>query len=252
MGTGPVVREQPGVEHARGDDRHIALLAQGQQVFQGPLLEQGVPAGEHDDVQVGVTHELGEQGGLVHAGPVGGDQPVAAELFQRRECPLQRRTVMVIGVVHEGDVDTVQAQAGPAVVKRAQHAIPAVVADPPPGRRHVEALGVAAGCARRVWHQQPADLGGHHELVPGPSVQRGAEAAFRQAEPIVGCGVEVAYARRPGGVDGVDRVPARHRGDEVADLRCAERQLRDRQPAPPGRAGPHGLGPVPAHAAPAG
>ena len=64
--------EQAAVEDTGGDDCHAPCLAERKQVVEAVLLEQRVPAGQHQDVDVRVPHELGEHRGLVHPGTDGG------------------------------------------------------------------------------------------------------------------------------------------------------------------------------------
>lgn len=87
--------------------------------------------------------------------------------------------------------------------------------------------------------EQPAHLGGEGVGVTGAVAQRGAEPPLRQAETVVGRGVERADAGVPGGV---------HRGTgglvgdrlvEVAEGGAAQRQLRDRHRAGAQPGGPH-------------
>ena len=54
--------------HATDDDGDLALHAGRQQLVEGDLVEQRVPAGAQQDVEIGLAHEAGQHLGLVHPG----------------------------------------------------------------------------------------------------------------------------------------------------------------------------------------
>src|SRR3954467_15099466 len=54
-------REQSAVEDARCDDADAALLARGQELDERRLLEEGVAAGDHEDVHLGLAGEPRER-----------------------------------------------------------------------------------------------------------------------------------------------------------------------------------------------
>ena len=103
-----VAREQAGVEHARRDHRHVAPRALRQQVVQRALFEQRVAPGEHDHVEVGLADEVRQHLGLVHPRAVGRDDALRAQLLERREGPVERLPVVLVGIVHEQEVDAVE------------------------------------------------------------------------------------------------------------------------------------------------
>src|SRR5438105_2147497 len=59
-------REQSAVEDARRDDADAALLAGRQQLAERRLLEQGVTAGDHEDVHLRLEREARERLDGVH------------------------------------------------------------------------------------------------------------------------------------------------------------------------------------------
>ena len=130
-------------------------LALRQQVVERALLEQRVAPGEHDDVEVGLADEVRQHLGLVHPRAVGGDDALRAQLLERREGPVERLPVVLVGIVHEQEVDAVEPEALEAGLERGEHAVAAVVAHAHVRGRHVEALGVhrvraeAAGASSR-------------------------------------------------------------------------------------------------------
>jgi hypothetical protein len=242
-GPGRLARQQPAVEHAGGDHRDAALLAQRQQHVQRRGVQQGVAAGQQHHVHVGVQHQVGEHLPLVHPRADGADHPGRAELVQGRVGRLDRLTPVVVRVVQQRDVDAAEPEPLQAGVQRPPHAVGAEVPDALVGGRHVEPLGVPAGA--RLRDEYPADLGRQHVLVPGAGGQRAAEPPLRQAEAVVGGGVEEAHARPPGGADRAGGVPLADRPVQVPDRGAAEAERRHRHATASQRRGAHHRLPLP-------
>src|SRR4029079_2804634 len=108
--------------------------------------------------------------------------------------------------------------------QRSQNSVAAEVEDPLVGSRDGVPLVVQTlRCGNRL--QKPSDLGGADVLLAGAHAEGDAEAAFRQAQPVVGRGVEVAHAELPGSVDCRARLAVGHLLVQVPELCAAERQL---------------------------
>jgi hypothetical protein len=132
---------------------------------------------------------------------------------------------VLLRVVQQEDVDTVEAHPGERVLEAAPHAVTGEVPDPPMVRGHREQVRhVVAGRLLRLEH--PADLRRHHELVPRPAPQEDAELAFRPAEAVVRGDVVVADARIPPRRQGRLGIVARDRLEQAADRATAEADLR--------------------------
>jgi hypothetical protein len=241
-------RQQPAVEHPADHHRDPARLAQRQQPVERGLVQQGVAAGQQHHVEVGVAHQVGQHLPLVHAGADGADRALRAQLVQGGVGLLDRRPPVVVRVVQQCDVDAVQGEALQAGLQRPPYPRPREVPHPPVGRGHGEALAVAAGRAVRVGHQEAAYLGRHHQLGSRPRRQRAAQAPFREAQPVVGGGVEEAHAgpqrrrhRRDGGglldglVEAADRGAAEAEGGDPDGAGAQGR--RPHQPVPGPAAG---------------
>ena len=170
---------------------------------------------------------------LVHAGPDGAHHALVAQLDQGGHRLGRGLLPVVVGVVQVDDVHPVQAGALQAGLERAEHPVPAEVPDPPVVGGDVEPLRVAPVRVLRRRYEQPPDLRRDHVLVARPGPQGRAEPPFGEPEPVVRRGVEVADARRPGGVDGGGELLVGGGPVEVAALRRAEAQLGEahRRPA---------------------
>src|ERR1700722_7591626 len=135
--------EQAGVEHASGDDRRAALQGGGQQLVRGGLVEQRVPAGDEDHVDVGLADEPGEHLGLVHADADRADNAFRA---QPLECGVRLAQCLLpvrIGGVDERDVDPVKAESVQARRQAPPDAVGAEVEPPDEAGRNVKPLVVA-------------------------------------------------------------------------------------------------------------
>lgn len=112
MGRGGVVGgEEPRVEHRDREDPYPALLAQGQELGGGGLFEQGVPPGDHDDVEVALADRTDCRRHAVDADPDLVDQSGLPQMYECRQ-PLPQSLVETVdvGVVEEEGVDAVEAE----------------------------------------------------------------------------------------------------------------------------------------------
>src|SRR5205807_7321136 len=84
------VRQDSAVEDAAGDDGDAALRTEGKQLDQPGLVEQRVPAGEEEAVEVSLAGEPRQHRGLVHAGADRADHTLPAEPVERGVRPPER------------------------------------------------------------------------------------------------------------------------------------------------------------------
>ncbi|MNL16439.1 hypothetical protein D3C87_1374820 [compost metagenome] len=83
--------------------------------------------------------------------------------------------------------------------------------------------------ARFSRFQDPPDLGGQHEFVAWFPLKKIPEAAFGKALPVIGCGIEIADAGVPGGLQRLHRIFAADAAIEITDTGRAEGKLAQRQ-----------------------
>ena len=100
-----------------------------------------------------------------------------------------------------GDVERVKPQALQTAFHRAQDPVAREIPFAPVRGGHREAAVIQLPCAFRRGHQHPSHLGGEGVLLPRVGAQEGPEPAFRKPQSIVRCGVEIAHAASPRGVD---------------------------------------------------
>jgi hypothetical protein len=163
-GAIPRIGEDAAVEHPGGQHRDPAGLAQGEQRPRRGVIEQRVPPGDQHAVEIAPRHEpFGERRG-VDADADRPDRAVRAQPGQRGIGAVERLGEVIVGVVDERDVHPVQPQPPEAVLQRAQHPVRAVVAHPAQHGCPVELVGAVH--RTRGGHEQPAHLGGDHELLP--------------------------------------------------------------------------------------
>jgi Bacterial extracellular solute-binding protein len=161
-------REDAAVEHAPDDDVDAALLAQGQELFSGAVVEHRVAARNEEAVGVGLAREPCEKRRLVHADADGANGSLVPESRQRPERAGKRILVVVVGVVDEGDVDAVEPEPVEAFGKRPKCCVV----------REVEIRAFPARCVRT---KQAADLRRHNERVALLVPEEGAEPLFGEA-----------------------------------------------------------------------
>ena len=142
VGRRRVPREEAAVEDTRCDHRDAPFHAERQQFVEGALLEQCVPACQHEGVHVGVAGELGQHRGLVHAGTDSGDDTLSPQLFERRIPVPERSFPVVVRVVEIDEIDAVEAEPLETGFERAKDAVAAEIPHARVRRGHVEALVV--------------------------------------------------------------------------------------------------------------
>jgi hypothetical protein len=216
--------QDAAVEHAGRQHPHTAPQAEREQGRSGGLVQQGVPARDHDAVQVGSGDQPGERAGVVHAGADRAHHALVPQLGQGRVRLVHRLRQVVVGVMDEREVDPVEAQPGQALLDRSPHPVPAVVAYPAERRRPVEAVGTLDRAGRG--HQQPAHLGRDGELVPWPAGQEVADPPLGQPHPVVRSGVDRPDAGVPGRGEGGTGEFLADRLVQPADGRAAEDEPR--------------------------
>ena len=173
------VREEPTVEDATDDHIDSARRARVEQHRQRTLFEERVTTGEQQTVDVELGDKAGRHLRLVHSSSERADQPFFAHTDQLRECALSCVVLVIIGVVHEDDVDSVEPKAFEALLERATGRAGRVVEY----RMHVGEVHERRLLARTRF-QKPPDFGRQHELIARSGGQRCAEAPFREPVPV--------------------------------------------------------------------
>jgi hypothetical protein len=100
--AGRRVAQQAGVVHAGGHHADAPFGTQWQQFTQAGLVEQGVPAGEHEAVEPGIArlaHEPGQHRRLVHASADRADGPGLPEICEGTVRAGERLVEVVVGIV---------------------------------------------------------------------------------------------------------------------------------------------------------
>ena len=225
----PAAGDQARIIGAAHHHMHAALLAAGEELVQCGLVQQAVAPGQQEDIRVrllqrqnagfdavdaeapATDHAFLPQPRQGHRGALHGDVEDLAPMFAMR----------VLGtVVDIGDVDAGQAQALQAVLDGAAHAIRGVVVIDP--ERQAGDEGAMLPALRGIGTEQPADLGGEHELIARLVAQHLAEAVLRNAGPVFRRGVEVADAGIPGRFQRRHGIGVRDDLEHVAQRRAAE------------------------------
>src|SRR5665647_3031721 len=188
------------------------------------LLEQGVAAGDHDDVGQPAGEQVGDlvRGVGPHADRA--HHALRAQLRQGLERLAGCARSELVGVVGVHDVDVVEPEPGQRAVEGAAHAVGGEVPDPPQVAGDHEAVVVEGG-RLGVRFEQAAHLRRHDERRPRVLGERATEASLGQAQAVVRSGVEVPDPAVPGVPDGGVRVVVRHRPVQVAERRGAEPDL---------------------------
>ncbi len=160
------------------------LLAQGKELVGRAPVEHGVAPGHEEAVRIGFARKSSEHRRLVHSDADCAHDALVAEPCERRERAGKRVGVVVVGIVHERDVDAVETEPLEAPLERAQRAVGG----------EVEVGAVPGG---RAGLEKPADLCRHDVLVAGLAGQRRAEPLFREPGAVVRRGVEVPNTEIP-------------------------------------------------------
>ena len=142
----------------------VAVLDGGrQQVVESVLFEQGVTAGEEDDIDDAGLDEAGEQRCRVHPGADRPHDAGVAKLDERRQRRVERLVHVIVRIVDEHDVDAVPPEAPAALVEAAQHTVTGEVpASGPPCRDGEACFQVVTGVRTVVGFERPPDLRRHH------------------------------------------------------------------------------------------
>ena len=237
VGRHLVPGEQAGVEHGHRDHADAAPLALGEQLPRGRLLQQRVPAREHDQVDQSRADRAGEHVGVLGADADGAHEPLLphpGEGGQPLGEGLLRRPLL--GIVGEEDVHAVHPEAleglrmGAADAGLGEVPLPHVVVRDREGVRHV-VPGARPGT------QQTSDLRREQILLPRVLVQERAEATLGGADAVVRGGVEVTDPALPRGGDGACGLLVGGGPVEVPELRGAEAQRRQGERGALGRGG---------------
>jgi len=136
------VRQDAGVVDTADDDAHAALGCQREQIRLPRLVDERVPAGEQDRVDVGLTHEPRRDGRLVHPETDRTDDALVAQVVQNRVGLADGLVGEVVRVVDVDDIDPVQPEPVEGVADRAAHTLGAEVEDRLRLLRVVELAGV--------------------------------------------------------------------------------------------------------------
>jgi hypothetical protein len=100
-----------------------------------------------------------------------------------------------------GDVKRVKPQALQTAFHRAKDPVSREIPFAPMRGGYREAAVIQSPCAFRRGHQHPSNLGREGVLLPRVGAQESPKPAFRKPQSIVRCGVEIADAASPRGVD---------------------------------------------------
>jgi len=230
-----------------------------QQVGQGRLVEQRVPAGDQDDVEVGLAGKPGEHVRLVHRHPDGSDRALGPEPLEGRKGARQRLMVVMVGIVDEDDVDPLESEPPEAALHRPHDAVEAEVvsgaARPPASdlathRKPPESPpdladestnrpGIAGCCCAQGtpglrgqrWRRvEEADLRRHDQLATRQVAERPTEPSFGHAVAVARSSVEhadPALIRPPDDRQGLRLV---HRPEHTPDRRRTHAERREAQP----------------------
>ena len=229
--------------------------AERQEALQRGLLEERVPPGEQEAVEVAVPHAALEDLPLVGADADRADDAGGAEIVQRAIRPVHGLAipgvvVRAVGdradVVDQHDVHPLEAQALEARGERLPRRCGRVVEH----RRQRRRVDVRAlpGRLGGPGDEAPPDLGREDEGVAGLAVERRADPPLAQPVAVQGGGVVVTHAGSPGGAHGVDGLGLRDGAEEIAERRAPEPEARHPHRGAPERAGLRGIDRHAAHA----
>src|SRR6266571_5318261 len=151
--------EDARVVRSAQDDANSAPLALRQKFRQSALVQERIPAGEQDEIEIDVLERIDAHAPIVHAEAVTRDRSLALELGERRYRAVHRvAEALRLRVAVRGTVDVEPRYAEPlqAVVDRASRPVVGVVV----ALAEREHADVAVLVARRVpvRNQETADL----------------------------------------------------------------------------------------------
>ena len=182
--------DEAAVEHLGNLDGDATVLRDVEKFVQRVLVEQGVAAGQEEDVEFPFCAKTGEHRRLGHADPDGLHDALPPEVEEGREGFVKGGFVVVVRIVDEEGVEAIDAEAVHGCFDRAKDTVAGEVVVP--------ATTVAVG-GQVV--DEAANLGGEDELVARDSGQGAAEAEFGEAIAVHRRGVVGADAVLPGGED---------------------------------------------------
>ncbi len=193
------------------------------------MVNQAVPPGQHQAIQIGLCHHIQTDLYVIHPQPDVAHQPFSFHALQLGQ-GLAHHLLQHAGVVHAMglqiavmDVHHIQprhAQALQTVFHAAAHACGRVV----PHLLKRQHIDVAVLVARRTLAgpQQPAHLGRQHQVIAGHSSQCVAKPVFAQAVAVVRRGIQRAAARLQRGRQHRLRLRIRHGSKQIAQRRAAQ------------------------------
>ena len=242
VGAGPWAGgEDAGVVGPADHDADPARLAKRQEGVERLLFEEGVAAGEQEDVEIPALGQPLAGLPFVDACAEGRDHALVAQFEQRAVAAFEefaeprvegRRAAVVEGVEVVGveDVDAVYAEAFERGFERAEDGVVAVVVDLGAGG-DLKPLADAVAPVGRDRLEEASDLGREDIGVAGLVPEEAVEAGLGQAEAVERRGVVVAHPGLPGA--GQERVGlgVGDRPVEVAERRRSEAEFREAQAA---------------------
>ena len=174
--------------------------------------------------------------------PTAADHPRIAEPSQGRPGLLDGRPPVVVRVVDQRDVHSVQAEPLQAFLDRPPNAVGAVVEDEP-DRTGADVVRILASIEflpidvrvrrdRCLVPNEASDLGREDELVARSVAEGAAHPTFRGTVAVERCGVEGPDAEIPGMTDGGDRRVVVDCGKQAADRGTAEPETADAEARP--------------------
>jgi len=218
------------VEHCRGDHRYPTLLVGRQELVQRGLIEQGVPARQHQDLNIGLLDERGQQCGVLHPCTNRSYYAFCPKFREGRVSVMERSIEMVASVVEIQHVHPLQTHPKQRLLETSTNPVAGEVPHPAVGRRNLESL---IGSASRVLlDQEPANLRRERERIPGLFAEELPEPTLRMPDPVMGCRVEVTDAAIPCRCQSRSRRLIIHRLEQTSERPPAQAKLGDVNHAP--------------------
>lgn len=199
------VGQDAAVEHAGRDHRDATLLAQRQQLFSRGAVEEGVTPSEQDTIDIAFARKTHEDRGLVHADADRTDDSFVSQPLERDVRTGERLLEMVVGIVDERDVYSVEPQPLEALVEGAPCCVVGEVENRPERRTAFEHRGRLAGT------QKTPDFRRQNELLPRTGAQRSPETTLSEAGAVKRRRIEETEPERPGTIDDCVRLLVGHR-----------------------------------------
>ncbi|MGY4412927.1 hypothetical protein ACVWW4_004663 [Bradyrhizobium sp. LB7.1] len=127
------------------------------------------------------------------------DRAVGAQALERAERTGHGVVIVIVGIMHQQDVDAVEPKTRQALLHRSHHAVITEIEHRPLARRALVMRVLGGSAIGRT--QQAADLGGDGVGVTRLLPQECAKASLREAKAVQRRGVEEADSERPGAGD---------------------------------------------------